>query len=119
MAYQENVVIIEKDIEELNSLYKFHQYIKLCTFYHLNRCENGKKCSNCEFILNIRYIYVENLINGAGVDNLQNYCRKNFGHFFLLQTLLRSLAEVERERVRLKKRFCEILKVWNTSEGKK
>ena len=82
MAYQENAVIIEKDIEELNSLNKFHQYIKLCTFYHLNRCENGKKCSNCEFILNIRYIYVENLINGAGVDNLQNYCRKNFGHFF-------------------------------------
>lgn len=119
MAYQENAVIIEKDIEELNSLNKFHQYIKLCTFYHLNRCENGEKCSNCEFILNIRYIYVENLINGAGVDNLKNYCRKYFGNFFSLQTLLMLLVTVERERVKLKKKFCEILKIWNTSEGKK
>ena len=82
MAYQENAVIIEKDIEELNSLNKFHQYINLCTFYHLNRCENGEKCSNYEFILNIRYIYIENLINGAGVDNLQNYSGKFSDIFF-------------------------------------
>ena len=46
MAYQETAVITEKDIEELNSFNNFDQYINLCTFYCLNRCENGEKCSN-------------------------------------------------------------------------
>ena len=53
-----------------------------------------------DFILNIRYIYLENLVSGARVENLQNYCRKHFGNFFSL-TFFRSFMAVEKERVKL------------------
>ena len=31
-------MIIERDIEELNSFEKFEYFINLLSFYHLNRC---------------------------------------------------------------------------------
>ena len=46
MDHQETSVIIEYDIEELNSMHKSDQYINVYAFYHLNSCENGVGCSN-------------------------------------------------------------------------
>ena len=62
MNYQDNetAVVIEKEIECLNSYEKIDQFIGLCNFHHLHRCENID-CSNCKFILNFRYMYVENI----------------------------------------------------------
>lgn len=77
-SYQETAVIIEKDIENLNSLKKIDQFINFRLFYHLNRCEKDNNCINCNFITNLRFVYVENLLNGTnGVENCQNFCRKH------------------------------------------
>ena len=50
-------VFVEIDIKEMNTLDKFNQFIGLWTHYHLNRCKNGPKCSNCSLILNLRFVY--------------------------------------------------------------
>ena len=100
----ERAVIIQKDIADLNMLNRFDQYINLSTYFHLNRSERHD-CDNCNFLLNLRYIYVEVLVNqnGDGVEKLRNYCRHFFGNFFSLRTFLRSLAAIEREKVKLEK----------------
>ena len=97
----ETAVIIQKDIEDLNML---DQYINLSSYFHLNRSECDD-CDNCNFLLNLRYIYLEVLVNqnGDGVEKLRNYCRHFFGNFFSLRTFLRSLAAIEREKVKLEK----------------
>lgn len=102
MSYKETAVVIEEDTE------KFDQHISLCSFYHLNCCERGDDFTNCNFVINIRYVYVENLIGGSDIDNLQNYCRKYLGSFFSLKTFLKSLASIEREKIKLEKKFCEV-----------
>ena len=56
----ETAVIIEKEIENLNSYEKIDQFIGLCNFCYLNRCENID-CSNCRLILNLKYLYTEDL----------------------------------------------------------
>ena len=65
MEHQETTVAIEKDIEELNSSNKFDQLITLSTYYHVNWCEFGINCEKCDFVLNLRYPYVENFVNYA------------------------------------------------------
>ena len=73
MDHQETAVIIEKDIEELNSMHKFDQNINLSAYYHLNRCENGVRRSNWDFLLKLRYIYIEHLV---GRDGIAKYITK-------------------------------------------
>lgn len=68
MDHQETAVIIEKDIEELNSMHKFDQSIN-----HLNRCENGVRRSYWDFLLKLRYIYIEHLV---GRDGIAKYITK-------------------------------------------
>ena len=47
-------------------------FINLCSFYHSNRCEKDNDCVNWNFIINLRFIHVENLINSVkGVENYQ------------------------------------------------
>lgn len=58
----------------MNSMDKFNQFIDFCLCYHLNRCENGLKCCNCDFILNLWYLYVENRVGGDSVKPLQDFC---------------------------------------------
>ena len=54
-------VQIEKDIEELSSLIKIDRFLKLTDFYYVERCENID-CSNCLFVINVRYRYVQNAV---------------------------------------------------------
>ena len=39
MSQEETAVIIEKEIEKLDSLEKLNRFIVLCSFNHVNRCE--------------------------------------------------------------------------------
>ena len=117
MKHQETAVTIEKDIEELNCLDKFAKYISLCTYYHLNRCENDIDCSNCTFILNLGYLYAENLISG-NIENLQKYCRFHYCNLFSLRTMLRSLAAEERKKLMLEKKILKITKTMELEEHK-
>lgn len=112
MNYLETAVTVEKDIEELGCLDKFAKYILLCTYYHLSRSENNVDFSNCTFNFNFDYLYAENLI-GGNIENLQKYSSFHYCSFFTLRTMLQSLAEIEREKLALEKKFEKVLKLWN------
>lgn len=116
MDHPETAAVIEKDIQELNSLHRFDKFINLSAYYRLNRSENGAKCSNCNFFVNVWYIYIENLVGGNKIDTLQNYCQEHFGNYFSLRTILKSLAPVEREKRKLEQKFAEVLKIWNCTK---
>lgn len=109
----ETAVAIEKDIEDLSTLKKSDQYINLSSFYHLNRCRI-EKCENCKFSANLRHIYVESLVNSTGsVDKLQSSCGHSYGTFYSLRILIRSLAAIETERIKLENKFINVLETWN------
>ena len=50
MDHPETAAVIEKDIQELNSLHRFDKFINSSAYCQLNRSENGAKCSNCNFL---------------------------------------------------------------------
>ena len=106
----ESAVIVEINIKEMNPMDKFNQFIDLYAHYYLNMCKNGPKFSNCSFILNLKFVYVQYLIGCDGVRHLQDYCRLYNGNFFSLRTFLKSLASMERERVEVQKNFSRCLK---------
>ena len=109
----ETAVQIERDIEELSSLRKFDDFLKLAYFYHAERYEN-MDCSNCLFLINLRYLYVQTtVLEHNSVAPLQKFCRIKHINFRSIRLLLHSLAAIERERLRLDKEFHRILEVWN------
>ena len=105
----EAAVAVEKGIEELNRFDKFDRFITLSTFYHVNRWKNGNNCLKCDFIINLRYLYVENFVNGCitNIEKLQNYCRTKYVSFFSLRIMLHSLAETESQNNTAIKEFEE------------
>ena len=84
LSNPETAVPIEKDIEELNQFDKFDRFITLPTFYHIKRCKNGNNCLKYDFIIKLRYLYVENSVNECvtNIEKLQNYCRTKYASFF-------------------------------------
>ena len=50
--------VIETEIEKLNNLDKFWQFIDLSTIFHLRRCRHNN-FGNCNFIDAITNIYIE------------------------------------------------------------
>ena len=116
----ETAVIIEKQIEYLNSFKKIDNFISLCGFYHANRCEADDGCLNCKFIIDVRFLYLEMLQDQEnGVDKIQNFFRLHFGNFFSMCVFLKSLAAGEREHIELDKKFMEVLKIWNAENARK
>ena len=98
-------------------MHKSDQYINVYAYYHLNRCENGVGCSNQDFLLNLRYIYVENLVGSETVTKyITKLLSETLWNFFSLKTFLRSLVAAEREKIKLEKRFAEVLKIWNCTK---
>ena len=93
----ETVVQIERVIEELSSLQKFDQFLKLADFYHVERCENID-CSNYLFFVNLRYLCIEKTtVAFDSVDSLQKYCRENYINFHFLRLFLRSLGAIKKK----------------------
>ena len=110
----EAAVQIKKDFEDLSFMPKFDQFINLANFYHLYRCQI-EKCSNCYFTCNLRYLYVQNVVNETeSFHVLQKLYRLNYGSFYFLQLLLCPLVAIERKRVKLKIKFHEVLRIWKT-----
>ena len=46
---------------DFTSLKKFDNYIKVLSFYHVERCEQDD-CSQCLFAINLRFLYTEHVI---------------------------------------------------------
>ena len=79
----ETPLITEKEIEHLNTYEKIDHFIGLCGLFHLARCKVDADCFNCRFVVNIRYLYVENLFGPCGgIVKIQNIRRLNFSNFF-------------------------------------
>lgn len=90
---------------------KLNQFINLANSYYLYRCQ-VEKCSNCYFTCNLRYLYVQNVVNeNESADVLQKLCRLNYSSFYSLWLLLQSLVVIERELVK----FHEVLRISNTA----
>ena len=81
-CYQEMAVTIEKDIKDLNCVKNLDQFIVLCNHYHMNCCEIGIDSKNRNFLMNLRYLYVEGLISGQNIEKLQKYCRFKYRNFY-------------------------------------
>ena len=97
----ETAVIIEKEIEKLDYLKKFKRFITLCYLYHVDRYKHNN-CVNGSFIDKLSYIYTESFPDEVnGTLSLQKFCREYFGSFYSLTTLLKSLAAVEKEKIKL------------------
>ena len=108
----ETAVQIERDIEELSSLRKLDDFLKLADFYYVERCENID-CSNCLFTINLRYLYDQTtVLEHDSVAPLQKFCRIKHINFHSIRVLLHSLAAIKRERLRLDREFHRTLKVW-------
>ena len=79
----ETDVKIEKEIENLCTLEKLANFLDVVNSYHMEKC-GGIDCGTCTFIRNLRYLYIENVLNKTpGVENLQKYCRNNHNFFML------------------------------------
>ena len=108
-------VIIEKEIEKLDCLEKIQRFVILCFFYHGDLCKHNN-CVNCSFIDKLSYIYTENFPDKkSGMLGLQQFCRKYFGSFFSLTTLLKSLAAVEKEKIKLELKFKALFEILNAN----
>ena len=95
---------VEKEIEQLNSLQKFKEFIDICVKYHLKKCEKNQlpiRCRNCIFIQNLKRCYAEKILLGCSHTNiqiLQNCCRNYPGSFYSLWALINSLVEGFQEK---------------------
>ena len=59
--------------EDFNTLKKFDDYIKVLSFYHVERCEQDN-CSQCLFAFNLCYVYTEHVIQEKkDVKEFRNY----------------------------------------------
>ena len=55
--------LLEILIEDFNTLKNLDDYIKVLSFYHMDRCEQDD-CSQCLFAISLRYVYTEHVIQG-------------------------------------------------------
>ena len=96
--------LLEILIEDFNTLKKFDDYIKVLSFYRVERCKQDD-CLQCLFAINLRYVYNEHIIT--------DYCIMRKENLIASKLFIRRLAELERSRTELKKQFRETLSLWN------
>ena len=101
---------------EFTSLKKFDDYLKVLSYYHLERCEM-ENCSQCLFVINLRYVYTGHIIQEEkDVKELRNYCIIRKEQFIASKFFIRGLASIEKERLKLDKEFHQILSLWNKTK---
>ena len=82
--YEENAVIIGKEIEKLNFFEKFNRFIYLCSFHHVDRC-GQEKCINFDFVNKLEHIHAKNYSDEVdGKESLQKFCWEYHDSFYLL-----------------------------------
>ena len=64
-------------------------------------------------LIHLQIFILEILKKKYAIDELQNFCKEYFGHFFSVLTLISSIAIIERKKVELEKEFDRLLMVWN------
>ena len=101
---------------EFTSLKKFDDYIKVLSFYHVERCEQDE-CSQCLFAINLHYVFTEHTVQEKkDVKELCNYCIMRKEHFIPSRFFIHRLADLEKQRLELKEEFRETLSLWNKNK---
>ena len=84
---ESNGDILDHLLSDFVNLKKFDDYLKVLTFYHVERCEIDD-CSQCIFAINLRYILTEAEIRGdEDVTKLRYYCIMRKEHFIMSRFL--------------------------------
>ena len=72
--------------------------------------------ATCKFICDLRYLYIENILNEVpGVENLQKYCRNNYDFFHVIITFLNAISEMEKEKIKLQIKQKELIEKWSAN----
>ena len=74
MDHYETAIIIEKEIEKLNNLEKFGEFIDLSVIYYQKQCEHND-CDDCKYLNQLTCIYIKIFSENNCVDKLQTFCR--------------------------------------------
>ena len=110
---ESNGDILDQLLYDFVNLKKFDDYLKVLSFYHVERCETDN-CSQCIFAINLRYILTEPEIRGDEDETkLRYYCIMRKEHVIASSFFIHRLALIERQQIKLGKDFKEVLSIWN------
>ena len=99
----ETAVEIQRATEKLSSFRTIHRFSILCMYYHrdvLGKICSSFDCTYCKFIgYTINFLLTaEEKIEEEKIECIRRYCRQNSNEFYKLDSLLTSLAAVERKK---------------------
>ena len=104
-------------IAELDSMEKVDNFLKILSYYHVERCEY-QDCSQCIFTINLRYLYVENTVQGNNsVVPLQQFCILKIDQFKCCRAFINTLVKLEKVRILVENEFYKTLELWNKPEA--
>ena len=89
----------------------------MCLHYHYVRCEKNP-CSYCKFFVEYKHFFLENFDQESSeelISYFQDHRRKNYNDFHQLTIFLKSIAEIERQRLELDKKLKQTLETWNVN----
>ena len=108
--------LLEFLLLDFTSLKKFDDYIKVLSFYHVERWEQDDR-SQCLLAINLCYVYTEHAIQEKkDIKELRNYCIMSKEHFIASRLFIHKLAEIEKQRLKLEKEFRDTLSLWNKNK---
>ena len=105
---------------DFTSLKKFDDYIKVLSFYHVERCEQDD-CSQCLLAINLRYVFTEHIVQEKKKmlrNYVYNYCIVREEHFIASRLFIHILTTLEKQRLELERQFRETLSLWNKNKDK-
>ena len=104
-------------IAELDSMEKFDNFLKVLSYYHVERCEY-EDCRQCIFTINLRYLYVENTVQGNNfVVPLPQFCISKIDKFKRCRAFINTLVKLEKVRILVENEFHKTLELWNKPEA--
>lgn len=106
----------EAELKQFNTLKKFDNFLKVFSFYHVERCCH-KDYSQCYFAINLRYMFIEDVNQEKqSLKPLKNYCRIRKLQLMCSRLFIHHLTSMEKKLLELEKNFKNTLKISNNSE---
>ena len=122
MSYQETAVEIEREIEKFTEARVINRFVILSILFHVNDYQR-KPCSRCRFILDFKEYFLfnfERMKYSEIISYFQNYCRCNYHDFYYHSKLLKSIAAIEKEKLKLDIKLKNLIKngMWTSKNYK-
>ena len=111
-----NSDILDHLLSDFTTAKKFDDYVKVLSFYHVERCEKDD-CLHCLFTINLKYVLTEHEVKEKkDVVRLRYYCLIRKEQFIASRLFIRRLATIEKNRIQHKKDFRDTLSLWNENK---